>query len=202
MNTEDVKNKMGEAMEEVKQKINKLVTDDRVHNVRTTITKCLLDVKSWVVLNWKSSGWQGKSKVIGACIVAFFFCRGIFCGWGTSRLEKELIAQKELQAESEAAHEKALHEAKDDKELREAEAAAKLLGAMMGGGGYRDEGAAYSTHSSSRPSGPEKKLWICQQCGNQVHSVVQPPRTLCRMYNGHGERDGSSYKHCRWRVQY
>lgn len=198
MNTDELKNKTVEAMEEVKLKVNRLVADNRVQSARTAITNFLSDVKSWIVLNWKNPGGHGKLKVVCACVVAFFFCRGVFCGWGTSRLEKELVAQKERQVESDAAHAKALCEAKDDKELREAEAAARLFGAMLGGGFQSDTSAS----SSSRPSGPEKKLWICRQCGNQVHSVIQPPRTSCRMYNGRGEHDGSSEKYCKWRIQY
>ena len=202
MNAEEIKNKAAETMSNVKKKVKAIASDKRVQNAKLSLLRFISDVKIWIVSNCKASGWRGKAKVAAAFIVAFFFCRGIFCGWGTYRLEKELIEQKELYEKSEEAHKRALYEAKNDKELRETEAAAKLLGVMLGGGGYQDGGASLSAPSSSRPSGPEKKLWICQQCGNQVHSVIQPPRTLCSMYNGHGERDGSSYKYCRWRVQY
>lgn len=173
MNTDELKNKTAGAMEDVKQKVNKFVADNRVQNVKATITKFLSDVKSWVVLNWKSPGWQGKFKVVCACIIAFFFCRGLFCGWGTSRLEKALIAQKKRQLESDAAHAEALRDAKNDKELREAEAAARLFGAMFGGGG----------------SSSEKDLYMCRHCGNQVRSSQWPGIFKCSARGGNNSCD-------------
>ncbi len=190
-------------MEEVKLKVNRLVADNRVQNARTAITNFLSDVKSWIVLNWKKPGWRGKLKVVCACVVAFFFCRGVFCGWGTSRLEKELVAQKERQVESDAAHAKALceakkelsvqkerqleseeahakalREAKDDKELREAEAAARLFGALLGGGGGG--------------SSSEKDLYMCRYCGNQVRSSGWPGGFKC---SARGRN-----LHCDWKL--
>ena len=196
MNAEDIKNKAAETMSNAKEKVEAVASDKRVQSAKASILKSISDAKCWIVSNWNVPGWRGKAKVAAAFIVAFFFCRGVFCGWGASQLEKALIAQKEQQLKSEAVHKKALRESKHDKELREAEAAAQLLG-LLGDGGFQNESS-----SSSRLAGPQKKLWICQQCGNQVHSVLQPPRTLCSMYNGHGERDGSSTKYCRWRVHY
>lgn len=166
MNAEEIKNKAAETMSNVKKKVKAIASDKRVQNAKLSLLRFISDVKIWIVSNCKASGWRGKAKVAAALIVAFFFCRGIFCGWGTSRLEKELAAMKAQQIESDAKHATALREARDDKELRESEAAAQLLGLMLMGGG---NGGSQQDSIS---------IWTCTSCGRQIQSKSIPSGSI------------------------
>jgi hypothetical protein len=85
MNADDIKNKAAETMSNAKDKVEAIAADERVQKAKASALKCIIDAKDWVVSNWKSPGWRGKAKVVAAVIVAFFFCRGVFCGWGASQ---------------------------------------------------------------------------------------------------------------------
>ena len=83
MNAEEIKSKAAETMSNAKEKVEAIASDERVQKAKASALKLIIDAKDWVVSNWNSPGWRGKAKVAAAVIVAFFFCRGVFCGWGT-----------------------------------------------------------------------------------------------------------------------
>ena len=85
MNAEDIKNKATETMSTAKEKVEAIASDKRVQSAKVSILKLISNAKFWIVSNWNTSGWHGKAKVAAAIIVAFFFCRGVFCGWGASQ---------------------------------------------------------------------------------------------------------------------
>ena len=174
MNAEEIKNKAAEAMSNAKAKVEAIASNKRVQSAKASLLSCIADTKDWIITNWKVPGWRGKAKVSAAFIVAFFFCRGVFCGWGTSRIEKEVAAMKALKIESDAEHANALREARDDKELREAEAAAHLFGALFGGG---------NSGSQQDPI----PIWTCNFCGKQIQSK-NCPSALIRCPSGAGKR--------------
>ena len=103
MNAEDIKNKAAETMSNAKEKVEAIAADERVQKAKTSALKFLIDAKDWVVSNWKSPGWRGKAKVAAAVIVAFFFCRGVFCGWGTSQNTNSVAESSYSKDEAEAA---------------------------------------------------------------------------------------------------
>ena len=84
MNAEEIKNKAAETMSNAKEKVEAIASDKRVQNAKASLLGYIADAKNWVVTNWNIPGWRGKAKVAAAFIVAFFFCRGVFCGWDTS----------------------------------------------------------------------------------------------------------------------
>ena len=126
------------------------------------------NAKGWVSSNW-NAGCYGKFRVVMAVIIVLLAFRGLLCGWGSGGN---------------------LGNARLQEKIEKSEVAAESFG------GYWDEDNVPSSSSSSRPSGLEKKLWICRQCGNQVQSVYIPPQTQCRRF--HGQNDGSCERNCRW----
>ena len=85
MNAEDIKNKAAETMSNAKEKVEAIASDKRVQSAKASLLKYIADARVWVVSNWNIPGWRGKAKVAAAVIVAFFFCRGVFCGWGSAK---------------------------------------------------------------------------------------------------------------------
>ena len=154
MNAEDIKNKAAETMSDAKEKVEAIASDERVQKAKASTLKFIIDAKDWVVSNWKSPGWRGKAKVVAAVIVAFFFCRGVFCGWGAS----QDAASATNMAESSSS--------KDD-----AEAAALLM--LLGAAGAGNGGAQQDSIS----------IWTCANCGRQIQSKSIPSGSI-RCHSG------------------
>ena len=168
MNAEDIKNKTAETMSNAKEKVEAIAADERVQKAKASALKFIIDAKDWVVSNWKSPGWRGKAKVAAVVIVAFFFCRGVFCGWGASQNATSATDMAESSS------------SKDD---AEAAALLMLLGNMGGG--------SESTQSSS-PRQSSITLWTCTKCGRQIQSKFKPSSTIqCPTWSG--RNDGSKY---------
>ena len=149
MNAEDIKNKAAETMSDAKERVEAIASDERVQNAKASALKFVIDAKDWTVSNWKSPGWRGKAKVAAAVIVAFFFCRGVFCGWGASQNATGATNMAESSS------------SKDD-----AEAAALLM--LLGAAGAGNSGAQQDSIS----------IWTCSQCGRQIQSKRIPSGSI------------------------
>ena len=167
--------KVEETVEWARQKMregtDKLVEISKREEVQQAKTKFLeewANIKSWCFSNW-NAGRYGKFRVIAVAVVVVLAFKGLFFGWG----ECENLKIAKMQ-----------------KEASEMEAGAAVWGALLGGGGA-------SQSSSSHSSGPQKKTWMCAQCGNQVQGTVPPSSARCRAYRG--QRDGSCKEKCNWR---
>ena len=154
MNADDIKNKAAETMSNAKDKVEAIAADERVQKAKASALKCIIDAKDWVVSNWKSPGWRGKAKVVAAVIVAFFFCRGVFCGWGASQNATGATNMAESSS------------SKDD-----AEAAALLM--LLGAAGAGNGGAQQDSIS----------IWTCRNCGRQIQSKSIPSGSI-RCHSG------------------
>lgn len=151
MNAEDIKNKAAETMSDAKEKIEAIASDERVQNAKASALKIAIDAKDWIVSNWKSPGWRGKTKVAAAVIVAFFFCRGVFCGWGTS----QNAMTKTGSSSSSSSDSNSNNDAAD--------AAALLM--LLGAAGNQDAQNSIS-------------IWTCTSCGRQIQSKSIPSGTI------------------------
>ena len=169
MNAEDIKNKAAETMSNAKEKVEAIASDKRVQSAKVSILKFISDAKFWVVSNWNVPGWHGKAKVAAAIIVAFFFCRGVFCGWGTS--------QNTISASSTASSNSSADDA-------DAAALLMLLGAARGGDG--------GSTQSSAPRQSSISIWTCTKCGRQIQSKFKPSSSIqCPTWSG--RNDGTKY---------
>ena len=178
MNTENkanIEEKIEESVERARQmmregtdKLVEMSKREEVQQAKTKFLEELANIKSWCFSNW-NAGRYGKFRVIAVAVVVALAVKGLFFGWGESENLKI---------------------AKMQKEAAEMEAGAAVWGALLGGGGA-------SQSSSSHSSGPQKKTWMCAQCGNQVQAMVPPSSVRCRAY--HGQRDGSCKEKCNWR---
>ena len=159
MNAENIKSKAVETMSNAKEKVEAFASDKRVQSAKASLLKFISDAKDWVLFNWNIPGWRGKAKVAAAFIIAFFFCRGVFCGWGTS--------QNTISASSTASSDSGADDADAD-----AVALLRLLGAASGGDGG----------STKDPI----SIWTCIRCGKQIQSKYPPSGTI-RCHGGAGK---------------
>ena len=151
-------------MSKAKEKVEAIASNERVQNAKSSLLKFISDARVWVVSNWTASGWRGKAKVAAALIVAFFFCRGVFCGWGSSSktISSSNVATSGSNNDSVAT---------SDSNNADAAALLFMLGAAAAGNG----GAQQDSIS----------IWTCRNCGRQIQSKSIPSGTI-RCQSGAG----------------